>query len=165
MPTFTIRKTWTVDGAPADPTSVVLRDPTDTYGIRRDDTSAVIVAAGTAMTHVATGIFEYTVPDVDASTTYTAWIEIVYAGDTYRFEVTAVAGVDAATVTYPDGLKTVLNQLISLYAQVTLQPKPSYNVEDNIYRWREYQQMLGLQIEQLTKLIARANPFEIVSRG
>jgi hypothetical protein len=165
MPTLTIRKTWTVDGTPTDPTSVVLRDPANTYGIRRDDTHAVIVAAGTAMTHVATGVFEYTVPSVDGGTTYTAWIEVVYAGETYRFEVTAVPGVDTATITYPDGLKTILDQLVSLYAQITLSPKPSYNVEGNLYRWREYQQMLGLQIEQLTKLIAQANPFEIVSRG
>jgi hypothetical protein len=165
MPSLTIRKTWTVDGMPTDPTSIVLRDPTNTFGVKRNDTSAIIVPAGTAMTHVATGVFEYTAANVDNGTTYTAWIEIVYAGDTYRFEVTAVPGVDVASLTFPDGLKTVLDQLVSLYAQVTLSPKPSYNVEGNIYRWREYQQMLGQQIEQITKLISRANPFEIVSRG
>jgi hypothetical protein len=141
----------------------VLGDPTGSYGIIRDDTDAVIVAAGTAMTQVSTGVYEYTVANVDASTTYTAWIEIVYLGETYRFEVTAVAGVDVATVTYPDGLKTILNQLTALYAQITLQPKPTYNVEGNHYYWTEYQEMLGRQIEQLTKLIAQACPFEIVS--
>jgi hypothetical protein len=165
MSTLTIRKTWNVDGAPANPDSVVLCDPTGAFGIRRDDTGAVIVAAGTPMTEAATGVFEYTVAGVDPGTTYTAWIEIVYGGETYRFEVTAVAGVDAASITFPDGLKTVLNQLTSLYAQITLQPKPTYNVEGNHYRWTEYVEMLGRQIEQLTKLIARAEPFEIVSRG
>ncbi len=165
MPSLTIRKTWTVNNVPANPDSVVLRDPSGAYGIRRDDTGAMIVVAGTAMSQVATGIYEYTAAGVDAGTTYTAWIEIVYGGDTYRFQVTAVAGVDAATITYPDGLKTILNQLTSLYAQISLSPKPSYNVEGNIYRWREYQQMLGLQIEQLAILVAQANPFEIVSRG
>jgi hypothetical protein len=165
MSTVTIRKTWNVNGAPADPDSVLLRDPTGAYGIRRDDTGAVIVPAGTAMSHVATGVFEYAAAGVDAGTTYTAWIEIAYGGETYRFEITAVADIDVANITYPDGLTTILNQLTSLYAQVTLRPKPSYNVEGSIYRWREYQQMLGSQIEQLTKLIARANPFEIVSRG
>jgi hypothetical protein len=165
MPNLTIRKTWTVDGTPTDPTSIVLRDPTNSYGIKRNDTGATIVPAGTAMTQVATGVFEYTAANVENGTTYTAWIEIVYAGDTFRFEVTAVPGVDFASLTYPDGLKTILDQLVSLYAQVTLSPKPSYNVEGNIYRWREYQQMLGAQIEQLTKLISRANPFEIVTRG
>jgi len=165
MSSLTIRKTWNVNLLPANPDSVVLRDPSGAYGIRRDDTGAMIVAAGTAMSQVATGIYEYTVAGVDAGTTYTAWIEIVYGSETYRFEVAAVAGVDAATITYPDGLKTILNQLTSLYAQITLSPKPSYNVEGNIYRWREYQQMLGMQIEQLAKLVAQANPFEIVSRG
>jgi hypothetical protein len=38
-------------------------------------------------------------------------------------------------------------------------------VEGNLYRWREYQQMLGMQIEQIAKLISRANPFEIVTKG
>ena len=143
----------------------MLRDPTGTFGIRRDDTGAVLVAAGTPMIQVATGIFEYTVAGVDACTTYTAWIEIVSGGETYRFEITAVPGLDVAGVDFPDCLRTILNQLTSLYAQVTLQPKPTYNVEGNHYRWTEYQEMLGRQIEQLTKLIARTEPFEIVSRG
>ena len=165
MPILTIRKTWNVDGTPANPTSIVLRDPTAAYGIKRDDTGAVIVAAGTALSQVATGVFEYTVPGVDAGTTYTAWIEIVYAGETYHFEITAIAGIDVASVTFPDGLKTILDQLTSLYVQITFQPKPDYAVEGNHYRWSEYQEMLGRQIEQLTKLISRAYPFEIVSRG
>jgi hypothetical protein len=165
MPTLTIRKTWNVNGLPANPESIVLCDPTGAYGIQRDDTAAVIVAAGTAMSPVATGVYEYTVTGVDAGTTYTAWIEIAYSGETYRFEVAAVAGVDVASVHYPDGLRTILDQLTALYAQITLQPKPTYNVEGNHYRWTEYQELLGRQIEQLTKLLARAYPFEIVSRG
>ncbi len=165
MSTLTIRKTWTVNGTPTDPTSIILRDPTGAYGIKRDDTGAVIVAAGTAMSQTATGVFEYTVSGVDASTTYTASIEIVYAGETYHFEITAIAGVDVANVTFPDGLKTILDQLTSLYVQITLQPKPTYAVEGNHYRWTEYHEMLGRQIEQLTKLTSRACPFEIVSRG
>jgi hypothetical protein len=165
MPTLTIRKTWTVNGTPTNPTSIVLRDPTGAYGIKRDDAGAVIVAAGTAMTQVSTGVFEYTVAAADPSTTYTAWIEIVYGGETFFFEVTAVAGVDVATATFPDGLTTILNQLTSLYVQITLQPKPTYAVEGNHYRWTEYQEMLGRQIEQLTKLISRAQPFEIVTKG
>ncbi len=163
MPNLTIRKTWNVNGTPANPDSIVLSDPTGAYGIRRDDTGAVIVAAGTPMTQVATGVFEYTVTGVDAGTTYTAWIAIVYGGETYRFEVTAVAGVNVASLVFPDGLRTILNQLTSLYAQITLQPKPTYNVEGNHYRWNEYLEMLGKQIEQITKLLARAEPFEIVS--
>lgn len=165
MATLTIRKTWTVDGTPANPDSIVLCDPTGSFGIRQDDSGAVIVAAGTPMTQVATGIFQYTVTGVDAGTTYTAWIAIVSGSETYRFEITAVPGFDAAGACFPDGLRTILKQLTSLYVQVTLQPKPTYNVEGNHYRWNEYLEMLGRQIEQLTKLIARAEPFEIVSRG
>ena len=100
--------------------------------------------------------------DVNAGTTYTAWIKVVSGSETYYFEVTAVAGLDTARA-YPGDLRTVLNQLTSLYAQVTLRPKPTYNVEGNHYRWNEYAEMLGRQIEQVTKLLARAEPFEIVS--
>ena len=59
MATIIIRKTWTLDGAPANPDSIVLSDPTGAYGIRRDDTGVVIVAAGTPMSQIATGVFEY----------------------------------------------------------------------------------------------------------
>src|SRR6185312_13133306 len=86
MSTLTLRKTWNVDGIPTDPTSIVLRDPTAAYGVKRDDTGAIVVAAGAAMTHVATGVYEYTVDVADPGTTYTAWIEVVYAGETFRFE-------------------------------------------------------------------------------
>jgi hypothetical protein len=165
MPTITIRKTWTENGLPANPVSIVLRDPTGAFGIRRDDNGAVVVAAGTPMSQVMTGVFEYTVAGIAAGTTYTAWIEIVSGGQTYRFQLTAIPSIDSVGISYPDGLKTVLDQLTALYVQITLQPKPTYTVEGNHYQWTEYQELLGRQIEQLTKLIARANPFEIVSRG
>jgi len=40
-----------VNGILIDPTSVVLSDPGGTYGVKRDDTDAVVVADGTAMTN------------------------------------------------------------------------------------------------------------------
>ncbi len=78
MSTLTIRKTWQVNGLLTNPDSVVLRDPTGAFGIQRDDTGAAVVAAGTAMTQVATGVYEYTLT-VDGGTTYTAWVEVVTA--------------------------------------------------------------------------------------
>ena len=65
MPTLTIRKTWYVNGVPTNPESIVLSDSTGAYGIRRDDTGAVIVAADTPMNEVSTGVFEYTVADAE----------------------------------------------------------------------------------------------------
>ena len=164
MSTLTIRKTWQVNGLLTNPDSVVLRDPTGAFGIQRDDTGAAVVAAGTAMTQVATGVYEYTLT-VDGGTTYTAWVEVVYGGETYRFEIAAVPDVTPAAATYPDGLTAVLNQLTALLLQISFSPKPTYTAYGRSYSWTKYQEMLSRQIEQVTKLIAQANPFEIVSHG
>jgi hypothetical protein len=164
MSTLTIRKTWQVNGVLTNPDSIVLRDPTGTYGIQRNDTGAVIVAAGTAMTPLATGVYEYTLA-VDGGTTYTAWVEVVYGGETYRFEITAVPDVQVAAANYPESLVAARNQCAALLAQITLNQKPSYRAYGRTYSWSEYQAMLAKQIDDLNRLIAEANPFEIVSRG
>lgn len=86
-----------VGGTLTDPTSVVLSDPTGTYGVKRNDTSAVVVADGTAMTKQSVGIYQYTFTEPAASLTYTAYIEFVYDGATYHFE-RPLTGADAAGV-------------------------------------------------------------------
>jgi hypothetical protein len=159
MSTLTIRKTWNVNGTLTNVASMTL-------GIVRDDTGAAVVAPGTAMSLVGTGVYEYTLSPADGGTTYTATIVATYSGQTYTFIVNAAPDVtpDASAV-YPDSLVTVLNQLTALLLQITLSPKPTYSVHGHSYSWTEYQQMLTKQMEQVTKLIAQANPFEIVSRG
>ena len=159
-PTYslTIQKTWNVNGVPTNPTSITIE-------IVENDNSAVIVAPGTAMTQVATGVYQYTVPSVNGGTTYTATITVVYAGQTYTFSIVAVPSVAAESIEWPHGFKTLLDQLMSLYAQVTLSPKPTYQVEEHSYSWNEYLRVLGEQIEQMTKLRAQAHPFEVVSTG
>jgi hypothetical protein len=56
-----------LSGALADVVSVALADrpasQSPTYGVRRRDTGAVIVTAGTPMTKVTTGIYEYDLTD------------------------------------------------------------------------------------------------------
>lgn len=158
MATLTIRKTWKVNGVMTNPTSMTL-------GIVRDDTGAIVLAAGTAMTVVATGVYEYTLASVDGGTAYTATVTVVYAGQTYTEQVNAIPDVTPESATYPDSLTDCLNQLASLMLQITLTPKPSYTVHNHSYSWTEYQEMLGRQMEQLTKLISQGNPFEIMSRG
>lgn len=86
MGTRLISKTWRVDGVLTNVTTAKLSDPTGTYGVKRNDTSAVIVADGTAMTNTSTGVYEYSFTDTDGIS-YTAYVEIVYGGATYRFEV------------------------------------------------------------------------------
>ena len=85
MATRTIRKTWKVSGVLADVTTAKMSDPTGTYGVKRNDTNAVVVADGTAMTKTATGTYEYSFT-VIAGVAYTAYMEFVYLGSTYYIE-------------------------------------------------------------------------------
>ena len=158
MSTLTIRKTWTVNGTPTNVTTITL-------GIVRDDTQATVLASGTAMNLVATGVYEYTLANIDGGTTYTATVVVTYDGQTFTETVVAAPDVTPATAVYPDSLPAALNQLMALLLLITLNPKPSYHAYGRSYSWNEYQEMLTRQMEQITKLIAQANPFEIVSRG
>jgi len=90
-----IRKTWKVEGVLTDVTSMVLSDPTGTYGIKRNDTGATVTAADTAMTKSATGTYDYTFDQVDG-VAYTAYIKVVYLGATYYFERDIAAEVAEA---------------------------------------------------------------------
>ena len=50
MTTRLISFPWKVEGVLTDVTTAKLSDPTGTYGVKRNDTSAVVVADATAMT-------------------------------------------------------------------------------------------------------------------
>lgn len=106
---ITFRRTWYVDGVATAVTSALLSDATGAYGIKRNDTDKVVVADATAMDNPSTGVYEYELdaPDLDtaspeAGVTYTAWIEIVYDGTTYRFEHEATAPEADTAGTAPD---------------------------------------------------------------
>jgi len=93
MSTVTIRETFTIDSVLTDVTSVTLNNSGGTAGVIRNDTSAVVVAAGTAVPKVSTGVYEYTFtePAGETGLTYTYWVEWEYGGETFRDEKT-VAG-------------------------------------------------------------------------
>lgn len=99
----TVRKTFSVNGTPTDVTSAVLSDPTGTYGVKRNDTDAVVVADGTAMTRVSAGTYEYEFTDV-AGVAYSAYVEFVYEGHSYYvesdFEATSTVGDSSMAITY-----------------------------------------------------------------
>lgn len=95
----TLRETFTIDGILTDVTSVALSDPTGTFGVKRNDTGATVVADGTAMTKVGTGTYEYAFAEPEPNLTYTYWVEWVYSGETYHDEHTVVG-----TVTLPVSL-------------------------------------------------------------
>jgi len=81
-----IRKVFKVNNVPTDVASAILSDPTDAFGVKRNDTDAVVVASGTAMTRVSAGTYEYSFEDV-LGVAYTAYVEFVYDSATYSFEV------------------------------------------------------------------------------
>lgn len=90
MATRLIVKTWKVDGVLTNVTTAKLSDPTGTYGVKRNDTGAVVVADGTDMTKSATGVYEYSFEDVQ-DVAYTAYVEFVYDGNTFHFEIDLAA--------------------------------------------------------------------------
>src|SRR5687767_10513810 len=96
MSTTTIVFRFNVNGSPADVTSAVLRDPTNAFGVRRVDTGATVVAAGTALTHQSTGTYTHAFADPAPGLVYNYWVEAVYNGVTYRFEKN-LSGPPAAT--------------------------------------------------------------------
>lgn len=80
--TFTHRR----NGVLTNVDSIVLSDPTGTFGAKRTDTDAIVVADGAAFTNVSTGVYQYTITDPAAGLTYVYWIEYVFNGATKRFE-------------------------------------------------------------------------------
>lgn len=68
----------TIDGIATDAASVLLEDPTGAYGVRRTDTLAVVVAAGTPMVHQGTGYYDYTFTNPADGITYQYWLKITY---------------------------------------------------------------------------------------
>ena len=83
-----ITKRFRVGGVLTDMTSVLLSDPTGSFGVRRTDTGAVVVPDGTAMNHDATGVYSLTFVDPADDLTYEYWLEFVYGGETYHLEST-----------------------------------------------------------------------------
>jgi hypothetical protein len=86
MATRIIQKTWLVEGVLTNVTTAKMSDPTGTYGVKRNDTDAVVVVDGTNMTNSDTGVYEYSFEDVQ-DVSYTAYVEFVYDESTFHFEI------------------------------------------------------------------------------
>lgn len=110
-----ISQAWRINDVLTNVTTAKLSDPTGTYGVKRNDTDAVVVADGTNMTNSATGVYEYSFEDV-TNVSYTAYVEIVYLGVTYHMEVDIPARADAtgAAVSYYSLLERVGHYLFGI---------------------------------------------------
>lgn len=108
MATRLISQTWRVANVLTNATSAKLSDPTGTFGVKRNDTDAVVVADGTNMTNSSTGVYEYSFNDTEG-VSYTAYVEIVYLGVTYHLEVDipARSSADEGVVSYSSLLERV----------------------------------------------------------
>jgi hypothetical protein len=97
MAEATIISKWYVDNVLTDVTSMVLSDPTAAFGVQRNDTLATVVADGTAMTKIATGIYRHRFTEPAAGLVYRYWIETVYLSATYFQEENLVGGTDVSS--------------------------------------------------------------------
>lgn len=91
---------WGDPPALTNATAATLADAAGTYGIKRNDTNAVVVASGTALTNIGTGQYSHTFTDPGVA--MTAWVKWVYGGNTYYEEMDLAASTDttALTLTY-----------------------------------------------------------------
>jgi len=115
MPNRTISQTFKVDDVPTNVTSAKLSDPTGTYGVKRNDTDAVVVADGTDMTNSSTGVYEYTLSAL-VDVAYTAYIEFVYDGDTIyvQFDLPAVSDDFGMVASYNSLVQRVGHELFGI---------------------------------------------------
>ena len=116
--TLTITRYYWKDDVRFDPNSVTLSDSTGTFGVKRNDTDAVVVADGTAMTKVSTGVYRHTFTEPATDLTYTIALEVVaQSGDEADFFESVETGVAsaaaAANVWTPTTLATDLMGLLN----------------------------------------------------
>lgn len=68
--------------------------------------------------------------------------------------------------TYQANLESARDNLATILAEITADPKPSYSVEGKSISWNEYQSMILSQMANLEAMIQRAaGPFELRTRG
>ena len=86
MATRIVRFIFKIEDVLTDLAAVpTLSDEAAVYGVKRDDTDAVVVAAGVSMDNPSTGVYEYEFSDI-VNIAYTAWVKWVYGGATHYLE-------------------------------------------------------------------------------
>lgn len=74
------------DGNLTDVASVELTSPTGTYGVRRTDNQAMVIASGTPMVHASTGTYTFTSPSLDSAVEYDWYAKIADLDGTFEYE-------------------------------------------------------------------------------
>lgn len=82
MSTTTIRARFKPGGVLADADAVVLSDAAATFGVKRRDTGALVVAANTAMVRQSLGVYAYTFTDPAPELEYEFYVAFTYGSQT-----------------------------------------------------------------------------------
>jgi hypothetical protein len=166
----TIRQTWSVMGVPTAVTSFVLANEAGTIGVMRNDTLGMVVASGTAMTSVGTGVYEYTFTPPAAGLTYTAYYTITMTtGAVWHLQDT-IHDTSEDSIPMPDltgdDLVDTLNSLIVERLRVVRGgPKPGYSISGHRVDWNAYLSILDQRILALRKELAMVSPVEEIGIG
>lgn len=72
----------------------VLEDALAAYGVKRNDTDAVVVIAGAEMTKVGTGVYEYNFQETEFGLIYTYVVKATYNSVDYYFTNTRFRGTE-----------------------------------------------------------------------
>lgn len=112
--------TWTIDGTLTNATSVVMSDPTNTYGLKRTDTDAILVANNTALTNVSPGVYQYNLTDPEDGLSYDYWIKVTYSGQTYHFNLQGSGDDVPESVELSSIVFTSRNEIERLYSTLAV---------------------------------------------
>jgi len=100
----TITFTTKLEGVLTNATSVTLSNSDATIGIKRNDTGAVVVAAGTVLTNSSTGTYSYVFTAPAESVFYTAYIKITASGSTLYHTIVFYVGLSSSTIVVPSAV-------------------------------------------------------------
>ncbi len=62
-------------------------------------------------------------------------------------------------------IAAVKSQTLARIAEITAQPKPTYNIDGQTVAWAEYLKQLQQTVDWCDRKLAAAEPFEFESRG
>ncbi len=62
-------------------------------------------------------------------------------------------------------IATIKTQTLARMAEITAQPKPSYNIDGQMIAWGDYLRELQRAVDWCNEKLAGETPFEIRSRG
>jgi len=143
MSTSVIVARFKPSGILTDATTVTLSDRTGTYGVKRSDNDALVVADDTAMTHESTGVYSHTFTDPADGLTYEYVVEFVWGGETYWISGTKEGGTDGS-----ENLYDLIDQI-----QPHVGDAPEYFVKQMLRSVaRDFCRKTHVWVEQLTTI-------------